>query len=157
MKKNTLNQLKKVANDIEVKWGEFFVKSVPALPVSAKELLVEWLWLLVVIGVVLLAWSLIGVLTLLLGLGSLIPGGMMFGSFIWVGMLIYFAGMVIVLYLNIKALPHLKTRQRLGWQYLYWSLLVSILSELLSLNLIGALLSGLIGFYFLFQIKEYYK
>ncbi len=152
-----IKQLRKVADDIESKWGSFFIEKVPALPLSLKELLVNWMWWLVLIGVVFLIWSLIGVLTLLFGISSFAPWSMVMGPFMWLAMLIYFGGMLIVLYFEIKALPLIKERKRLGWQYLYWGLLVSLAAEILSFNWVGAFLSALVGFYLLFQIKEYYK
>jgi branched-subunit amino acid transport protein len=59
--------------------------------------------------------------------------------------------------LEIMAIPGLFAKKAAGWKYMYWAQLVTVVSSLLQLNIIGALISFVIGFYILFQIKSFYK
>jgi predicted membrane-bound spermidine synthase len=44
-----------------------------------------------------------------------------------------------------------------GWTLLFYAEAVSVIGSLLSLNILGALVFGLIWFYVLFQIRPLYK
>ena len=60
----------------------------------------------------------------------------------------------------IVAFPALKKRAQRGWNLLFWSLVLSIVSSVLSLSVFGVIQSvigALIGYYFLYQMKSYYK
>lgn len=60
--------------------------------------------------------------------------------------------------LELLALPGLFGRKEGGWRMLFYATLVSLVSSLLSFaTLFNGLISALIGLYFLFQIKSYYK
>lgn len=59
--------------------------------------------------------------------------------------------------LLLVAFSKLRTREYQGWRFLLLSYTVSILSSVLTLDLVGAVLGFVIGFYFLFEIKSYYK
>jgi hypothetical protein len=55
------------------------------------------------------------------------------------------------------AIPGLFARKATGWRFMYWAQLVGVVSNLASLNIMGAIIGAIIGFYFLFQIKSHYK
>ena len=59
--------------------------------------------------------------------------------------------------LMVAALPGLFARKLSGWNLLFYSQLVSILSSLLTLNILSAIIGGLISLYLLFQIRPLYK
>lgn len=58
---------------------------------------------------------------------------------------------------NLLALPGLFNRTMLGWKYTFYGELLSILSTLLSGNIAGAIVAGVLGLYILYQVKSYYK
>jgi hypothetical protein len=58
--------------------------------------------------------------------------------------------------LMIAALPGLFARKRSGWNLIFYSELLSIVYSLLSYNIIGGIVGGLIGLYILFQIRTLY-
>jgi len=59
--------------------------------------------------------------------------------------------------LTAMALPGLFARKMSGWTLLFYAQCVSVIGSVLALNLIGALVFGLIWFYVLFQIRPLYK
>ncbi len=132
------NTLTGFADQLESKLLTFFTQKAPALPKGVKEFIVKIAPYLVLIGLILLIPSLL----FLFGLGSF------YGSIVTI---------VVTAVLELMALPGLYKRLRKSWQYLFYSQLVGIASQLIQLNIVGALFSALIGFYFLFQIREYYK
>jgi hypothetical protein len=58
--------------------------------------------------------------------------------------------------LMIAALPGLFARRRSGWNLIFYSELLHIVTSLLSGAIIGGLFGGLIGLYILFQIRTLY-
>ncbi|MBU1151532.1 hypothetical protein KJ632_01740 [Patescibacteria group bacterium] len=58
--------------------------------------------------------------------------------------------------LEVVAIPGLFKRKKYAWRLLMYSSLLVIISDLVFFSF-GGILGGIIGLYFLFQIKEYYK
>ena len=63
---------------------------------------------------------------------------------------------IIEIGLMIAALPGLFARKMAGWTLLFYSQLVSIVYNVLTGNVVGGLLVGLIGLYILFQVRTKY-
>ena len=148
-------ETKKVNTDQYVKMLEDWFGKLPPLPTNAKDVLVKVLpWLALVFGVlgILAAVAATGLMTvlspvMLLGGGvGVVTGGI-------VGAVLALVGSV----LTLMSFPGLKDRKIKGWKLAFWSEVVSVASSLVGLNLVGAVISALIGFYLLFQIKSYYK
>lgn len=62
--------------------------------------------------------------------------------------------------IELIAFPSLKARKVRGWNLLCYTLILSIVSPIVALNMYAvpsALIGALIGYYFLYQIKSYYK
>lgn len=132
----------------------YFGKKAPALPSSVKEIIVNFApWITLIMVVV----SLPAVLALL-GIGSLLaPFSFMNGAnsgFAYMLSLIFLAASVLF---EALAIPGLFKKSRQGWNFVFYSTLVGILSNLVNFNLSSLIIGGLISFYFLFQIKSYYK
>ncbi len=150
--------LKQTAKDLEKQLRVYFKDKAPALPDSAKELIVEWLWLLIVISLVGMGFSVLMMLVALFGVGAMMPMRMIWGGgWLWLGSGIMLIGMVITAMILWRALPLVKARKKEGWELLYYALLVSLVVDVLSFNIGGLIIGGLIGFYLLFQIQELYK
>ena len=93
-----------------------------------------------------------------LGLGALIGplaymGGVTSGISFNAGIILT----IIILVMEIVALPGLFKRQKSAWNILFYVSLVSALSSILSFNLLGLIIGTLLSWYFLFQIRSYYK
>lgn len=131
--------------------GEYF-KKLPELPKGGKDAIVTITpWLALIFGV-------LGVITALVGLGIftfLAPIAMVSGA-TGAG-----TGFVVVLFglvssaLLLAAFPGTKAKKMQGWKLLYYSEVVGLIANIISLALAGVLFT-LIGFYFLYQIRSYY-
>ncbi len=136
---------KKMIKNLE----EFFAKA-PHLPAKWRETLVNVLpWLVLVFGV-------LGVLAGISALGvSPIAalGGVRGGAQLMLSGVALIAGSVLML----LAYSQLRVKAYKGWRLLVLGQAIYVVSQVLSFDLVGAALSFLVGFYFLFEIKSYYK
>lgn len=133
----------------------YFVKKAPfQLPDGVKEFLVKYgPWIMVVVLVLSLP-----LLLLALGLSAVaLPmaastGQIGFGlGFLTLPLLL------VTLALDVAALPGLFGRRMMGWKLIFYSRLITIAWDVLLLNLIGAIIGGAIGLYFLMQIRPLYN
>ena len=145
---------------LEVILEEYLVEKVPfQLPKNVKEIIVKFAPYLAIIGVVM---GIPGVLALL-GAGTILAplglvGGMMTGRpFLGLGYIVSVVFLGVMILLEGLAIPGLFSRSKKAWTYLYWSALVGVLQNIISFNVGGLVIGGLISMYFLFQVKEYYK
>jgi hypothetical protein len=132
--------------------GEYF-KKLPELPRGGREAVVAITpWLALIFGI-------IGVLAALAGLGiftflgslALVSGARAAGS----GFIVVLLGLVSSALL-LLAFPGTQKRQEKGWRFVYYSEVVGLISAIVRLDLLG-IVAVLIGFYFLYQIRSYYK
>lgn len=132
---------------------EWFGK-LPPLPKSAQQAIVNITpWLALVFGILgvlasLAGLGIVGVFSPLIALG----GGFGAASGSLLGMLLALVGSALLL----AAFPGTKARKLQGWNLLFWSEVVSVVSSLASFSLSGVVFA-LIAFYLLYQIKPYYK
>jgi len=144
---------------LEVILGEYLGEKAPQLPKTWKEVLVKFAPYLAIVGVIV---GVVGFLALL-GLGTFIVplgtiGGMITGrpflgfsfilNIVFLGAMVLFEGL---------AIPGLFSRSKKAWTFLYWSALVGVVQNVVSFNVGGLVIGGLLSLYFLFQVKEYYK
>ena len=152
MKKETLSFVGKV----EAWLNEYMVTKAPfQIPMGGKEFLVLVAPYLVIIGVVLFALS----IPALLGIGAMMGGMGLVGGYAGWGFaaLISLIAGVITMALEAWAVPGLFKRTQAAWRLVFYATLVSFAGSVLSMNLIGAVIGGIIGWYILFQVKELYK
>lgn len=137
--------------------SEYFGKKAPSLPSEAKEIIVKIAPFLAIIGVVLS----IPAILVLLGLGGFATMLSPFGGMTSVGALpTMWLGIILlipVVILEVMAIPGLFARSAQAWRYMYWAQLISVVSSLVQLNILGAIIGALVGFYLLFQVRSYYK
>jgi hypothetical protein len=135
----------------------YFGQKAPPMPANVKELLVRFApWVTLVLLLITLPAVLIA-----LGLGALAaplaflvgPGyGVSYGVTYTLGMIILGVSVL----LEALSIPGLFKRSRQGWRYAYYATLVSIAGNLIGLHIVSAIVSALVGFYILFQIRPYY-
>lgn len=138
---------------LEKELEPIFLDKFPAFPENVKEGLAQY-------GpYILLVLSVLGIFGLLaaFGIGSAAVGigAMSYGSGFNFYIGISIAAITLIMYL--MAFNPLKARKRAGWNLLYYALLLSLLSNLIQLNILGALIGGAIGFWVLFQVREKYS
>lgn len=141
------------ADDLSAKLESFFVGSLPALPDSVKEFIVKVGPYVTLVMMLLL----LPVIVAGLGLGAVLTpfsflGGMGTGFSFVVSMIFAFGSLI----LNLMALPGLFKRERRSWKLVYYATLLSLLDDLFTFRLGGLIVSTLISFYFLFQVKAKY-
>lgn len=138
----------------------YLVKKAPfQLPVGVKEALVKFApWITIVVLVITLpaVLAVIG----LGGLAGVVTG--MFGPFATAayaqGLTLSIGVLIVSIVLEALAVPGLFKRSIKGWRLVFYATLVSLISVILNpFSIISGLLSTLIGLYFLFQVKSYYK
>jgi len=131
-------------------------KKIPfQLPSNAKEYIVKFgPWLILVIII------LVG-LNVLQYLAGMLNGGAGIITFVLYANIIYSPLSAIIILLQIillaMALQGLFKRSIRAWYLLYYVALLSALGQLVTGQVIGAIISLGLSLYLLFQIKEYYK
>jgi len=166
--------------DLETKLDKLFVKDAPKFPEGGKKALVQWAPLLsLVVGVLTLlgAWNLwhwahvasrsLNYVQTLCGSYALSGGPdcnylapSRFSLWLWLGVVFLLAEGILYL----AAYTGLRDHKKQGWNYLFYGALVNALYAVISLftdydkvgHFLGALVGSAIGFYLLFQIREYY-
>lgn len=133
---------------------EEFFKKAPVLPTNLREGIVK------ITPVLALIFGVLGVLIGLVAAGIttvFAPLALIFGVQSYGGGVIAGWTLLIMSALLLAAYPGTKARKLSGWNMLFWSEVVNVVGSVLSLNIFGAVVGGLIGLYLLFQIKSYYK
>lgn len=159
-KNSASTSLKGLVSQLENLLDEYLVKKSPiTLPDKVKEFIVKAAPYLAIIGVVISIPTIVA----LVGLTSLLApatyiGGVAIGrpyyGFGYIASTIIFA---IVMVLEVIAIPGLFSRKRSAWNILFYSTLINLLGDLLSVNIGSLIIGGIISLYFLFQLRSYYK
>jgi hypothetical protein len=149
-KSNSSQPLQQLDEQLEL----YLVKKAPALPANIKELIVQFApWITLIIMVVALP-----AILFVLGLGAIVaPFAFMGGFSSGASNIIAVVVLAITVVLELMSLPGLFNRKMAGWKYAYYAALVGIVADLVSFNIIGGIIGGIIRLYFLYQIKSYYK
>lgn len=129
----------------------YLVKKAPfQIPNEAREWIVKFgPWITVVLLILTLP-----LLLAALGIGAFLMPFSGIGYATGFSILTIFV--IIEVGLMIAALPGLFARKMAGWRLLFYSQLAGILYSVLSGNIVGGLLFGLITLYILFQVRPLY-
>lgn len=149
--KNSLAELEKTLDS-------YFGKKAPQMPQDIQNVIVNFGPWILFFFLIMSIPNVIGILTS----GSLYrPFDHIAGSTAGVFITISWAFTLVILLLEAAALPGLFKKEMKSWRYLYYAMLLSIVQNALSINPVAgfmtALVTGLIGFYVLFQIKHNYS
>ena len=135
----------------------YFGQKAPPMPLNVKELFVRFApWVTLVLLIITLPAVLIA-----LGLGALAaplaflvgPGyGVSYGVTYTLAMIILGVSVL----LEALSIPGLFKRSRQGWRFAYYAVLVNVVGSLIGFNFVGAIVSAVVGFYILFQVKPLY-
>jgi len=138
---------------LEKELEKIFVKKLPELPKKLKEIIVKYGPYLAVILLVLSVPVILAFTGLVITTTSLVFLGGPRGCFYIFSVLL---GMVMII-LQIMAIPGLFKRKIKSWRLLFYISLISALLSLLKFDLGGLIIGAGISWYILFQIKSYYK
>lgn len=142
------------ADDLSTKLETFFVGSLPALPEAGKEAIVKVSpYIALILSIMLLPVILgaLGLSALFMPLSFL--GGVR-GGFGYIFSMIFAIGGMI---LQLMAMPGLFKREKRSWKLIYYATLLSLIDDILTFRLGGLIVSTLVSFYFLFQVKSKYN
>ncbi len=124
----------------------------PAFPENIKDILVQIAPYLAGLIVVLGGLSILSIF----GMGSALNalGANAYGSTwtMWLSIISLGASA----FLSFMAFKPLQNKEKKGWNYMYYISLIGFVTNVISLNLFGALIGGLISFWILFQLKSRY-
>ena len=156
------SDIKSLVSQLEAILDEHMVKKAPfTLPAGAKEFVVSVTPFLVIIFAVLalpLIFAALGISALLSPFAMM--GGLTAGyGFGWgLGAIIALIVSIITLVIEAIAVPGLFKRTKGAWKLLFYASIISLIGSILSVNgLVGGIISAIIGWYILFQVKELYK
>lgn len=137
----------KYLTQIEATLDLYFGKKAPPMPENIKELIVKFSPHLIILAIALSFIDYLGIA----GISGVSGLGAVSNFSLW-GLLALAA-----LVIEAIAIPGLLKRTKQSWELMFYAALITLVSNLLSLNLDSLLISGIISFYILFQIKSYYK
>lgn len=127
----------------------FFAKA-PHLPKNWRDVVVNVVpWLALVYGILRILG---GISTLGVSPSAALGGLNNSYVFIVAGLASIISGV-----LSLMAFPHLRAQVFRGWQLSAYALVVNIIIPVVTLDLLGAVVTFLVGFYFLFEIRSFYK
>ncbi|MFZ2299704.1 MAG: hypothetical protein WAW00_01045 [Candidatus Moraniibacteriota bacterium] len=145
---------------LEALLDEYMVKKAPFhLPMGLKEFIAKVSPYLIIIFAVMalpLILAAIGISTAFAPLGMMGAYGYGFG---WgLSAIISLVVAVIVLVMEVMAIPGLFKRTRGAWRLLFYASIVSLIGSIISISgIVGGVIGAVIGWYILFQVKELYK
>lgn len=140
--------------ELENLCDEYFGKKAPSLPENAKEAIVKFGPWIALILLVISAPAILG----LLGLGAALSPFAYLGNFsAGIGYTVSIVFTVVIMVLEIIALPGLFKRAKSGWNMMFYVTLLQAVDSLVSVNIGGLIIGTLLSLYVLFQIKSYYK
>lgn len=151
---------KNLIGQLEAMLDEYMVTKAPfALPLGLKEFLVK------VSPYVVIVFAVMALPLILAALGmsaTLAPFGMMsgygygYGSYGFMT-IISLAVSAITIVMYVMAVPGLFKQTKGAWRLMFYVSIISLIGSILSFNIIGGIISAVIGWYILFQLKDMYK
>ena len=155
--KNNQKGIKSSIDQFAAFLNEYMVKKAPfALPIGAKEVIVKVAPYLIIIFAILA----LPLIFAALGLSAFLTPFAMLGGYAGWGFnaIISLAVSVIVIILEVIAVPGLFKRTKGAWRLVFYASIVSFIGSILSINgIISGIIGAIIGWYILFQVKDLYK
>ena len=132
---------------------EGYFKKLPALPKGGRDFIVMVLpWFSLIVGIL----GIVGAISSL-GLFSSFSAYMYWGGVSGAnyGIVVLVLGLISSVLL-LMAFPKLQKKKEGGWNFVYYSEVVGLISSVVMFSL-GGILMSLIGFYLLYQVRSYFK
>lgn len=147
---------------VEKQLAEWY-KNAPNLPKGFKDWLAKYIWIFALVGGIFMTLSALALLSAL-GIFSFYAsyyGAAGYAFFGWLSLI----AVIAVTVMTFMAVTPLKEQKERGWKlmfileffYMVYGVLQWLYHPAYFGNLLGTFLGAAIGFYFLFQIKEYFK
>lgn len=148
-------EAKNLVGKLEALLDRYMVKDAPfTLPLGLKEFIVTASPYLIII----VALMMLPVIAGVIGVATLsAPFAMMSGYGFGFSAIITLIAALIALVLQVMAIKGLFKRAHSAWRLVFYASIVSFVGSILALNIIGGIVSAIISWYILFQVKEFYK
>lgn len=148
-------EAKNLISKLEALLDQYMVKDAPfTLPMGLKEFIVTVSPYLIII----VALMTLPVIAGVIGAATLsAPFAMMAGYGFGFSAIITLVTALIALILQVMAIKGLFKRTHGAWRLVFYASIVSFIGSILALNIIGGIISAVISWYVLFQVKEFYK
>lgn len=150
------SDIKGIAGQLEAMLDEYMVKKAPfALPLGVKEFIVKVSPYLIIISAILM----LPVILAAIGISAILAPVALVGGSTWgFSAIISLVVAVVVIIMELMAVPGLFKRSKKGWRLVFYASIVSLIGSILSINgIIGGIIGAIIGWYILFQVKDMYK
>lgn len=138
---------------LEKKLTGFFVKKVPAMPEKIKKIIVKYGPYVAIVALVIAIPVTLGMIGLMLLSTPLVWITEIKG---WENIIAIILG-IIMIWLQIKAIPGLFEKKIEAWRLMFYMSLLSALSNLISLDFWSLIIGTGLAWYILFQIKSEYR
>jgi hypothetical protein len=147
-----INIVNQTSNNAVITLEKWFSQA-PSLPTNAKETLVKYM------PIIALIFGIIGILLSLAGIAALMalaPLAIVTGVHGYSGGYITVIVSLASAILLFAAYSGTKAHKISGWNMLFLSEVVYLIGSLITLSILQGIISALISFYLLYQIKSYY-
>ncbi|MFA6253982.1 MAG: hypothetical protein WC640_01825 [Candidatus Paceibacterota bacterium] len=140
-------------NQLIATLDQYFGQKAPQLPANVKEFIVKISPYLAILGLIIFGLALFPLLMLVFGLSAVAA----YAAYVpMTNVYVSLVVMIVVELMYLIAIPGLFKRAKNAWNLMFYAQIVAAISSLVSLNILGAIIGLIIGFYFLFQVKSYY-
>ena len=147
---------KKMLVDLEKKLNEIFGEKAPKLPDSVAKFLVKYGPYFMIFGVVVGVGFFLMSLGLLVAILPLARSGYYGYSYNY-GFRLWDLFGLVVMVLQVMAIPGLFKTTKAAWNLMFYASLITAVSYLVTMNIGGLIIGMAINWYFLFQIRKFYK
>lgn len=159
LKSMAQSDFSKTMGQLEALLDKYLREKAPKLPKDWQEFLVKLSPYLAILGVIVLAPTVLaafGLSTFVVPFRTM--GGMMTGRpFLGLSYLLSVLFVAVQLVLIALAISPLFKRAKKGWRYLYYATLLGGVSSLIGFDFGGLIIGTGLSLYILFQVKEYYQ
>jgi hypothetical protein len=150
------NQIFNLVDKVDSSLAPIFLKKIPSLPKNISELIVKYGPYLILFGIVSYIFSILNYMEISsFGYRVISPfvSSARLGLAFFVTIVISTLNTIVLIY----ALPGLFSRKLRSWKLLFFSVILSLFQVLTFRNILAPFISAFISFYFLFQIKSFYR
>jgi len=147
----------KYLNDLKKYLDKYYIK-LPKFPKGLNDFIVSVSpWLALIFGIL----AVMGGITVFGAFSTISPFAAIAGVRGYAFTALFSTAILLVQgIIELLAFLPLKARKVKGWNLMFYSLILSVVSSIIALSIqsvLNALIGGLIGYYILYQIKSYYK
>lgn len=150
---NLVNEVKRIS-----KYLDPYYAKLPSLPKGATDFIVSVVpWLALIFGVLALLGGIaaFGLLSFFSPLAAVSGAGQYALTGLVASLILLLQGII-----ELLSFSPLRNRRESGWNLVLFALVLSVVSSIFYLNVfsvISSLFWALVGYYFLYQVKSYYK